>query len=117
MPANHRFYSEWSTERFVHWTEKIGPQTAQIVQLELSSRQRPEQAYRACLGILGFARKFTPSRLESACHYALANEIHSYRGIKNILVNRLDQLPSSEGSSQPSLLPPHHNIRSKEYYN
>jgi hypothetical protein len=24
--------------------------------------------------------------LESACRYALANEIHSYRGIKNILM-------------------------------
>ncbi len=117
MPANHRFYSEWSPERFIHWAEKIGPQTTQIVQLELNSRQHPEQAYRACLGILGFAKKFTPGRLESACHYALTNEIHSYRGIKNILVNQLDQLASSEGSPQPSLLPPHPNIRGKEYYN
>ena len=117
MPTDHRFYSEWSPERFVRWAEKIGPETTKVIQMELDSRQHPEQAYRSCLGILGFARKYTPGRLESACHYALPNEIHSYRGIKNILLNQLDQLASPEGMPQPSLLPPHTNIRGKEYYN
>jgi transposase len=117
MPANHRFYSEWSPDRFLHWAAKIGPQTARIVQMELDSRQHPEQAYRACLGILGFAKKYNPGRLESACQYALANEIQTYKGIKNILVNQLDQLASPEGTLQPSLLPPHTNIRGKDYYN
>jgi transposase len=117
MPSDHQFYSEWSPQRFIHWAEKIGPETTKIVQLEFAARQHPEQAYRTCLGILGFARKYSSARLEAACHYALANEIHSYRGIKNILVNRIDQLPGSEGVSQPALLPPHSNIRGKEYYN
>jgi transposase len=117
MPPDHRFYSEWSPERFIHWAEQIGPQTAQIVQLELNSRQHPEQAYRACLGILGFAKKYTPARLEYACQYALANEIHSYRGIKNILINQIDQLYGMESLSQPSLLLTHSNIRGKDYYN
>ena len=117
MPADHQFYREWSPERFIHWAEKIGPETTKIVQIELNSSQHPEQAYRACLGILGFAKKHTPGRLESACHYALANEIHSYRGIKNILVNQIDHLSSPEGTSQPSLLPTHPNIRGKAYYN
>jgi transposase len=117
MPSDHRFYSEWSPERFIHWAEKIGPNTARIVLIVLDSRLHPEQAYRACLGILGFARKYTPARLESACHYALANEINTYRGIKNILVNQIDQLNSLEDISQPSLLSLHTNIRGKDYYN
>ncbi len=117
MPADHRFYGEWSPDRFIRWAEKIGPETTRIVQMELKSRQHPEQAYRACLGILGFARKYTPGRLESACAYALVNEIHTYRGIKNILMNQLDQLPTLEGARQLSLLPPHPNIRGKDYYN
>jgi transposase len=117
MPTEHRFYNDWSKERFIQWAEKIGPETAKVVQLELESRQHPEQAYRACLGILGFTRKYTAGRMESACHYALANEIHSYRGIKNILVNKFDQLVSSEDAPQPSLLSPHINIRGKDYYN
>jgi len=117
MPSDHRFYGEWSPERFIRWAEKIGPETAKIVQIELKSRQHPEQAYRTCMGILGFARKYTPGRLESACHYALANEIQTYRGIKNILTNHLDQLTSSEDLPQPSLTLPHTNIRGKDYYN
>lgn len=116
MPADHRFYGEWSPERFRHWAEKVGPQTTQIVQLELAARQHPEQAYRACLGILGFAKKYGSARLETACQYALANEIHSYRGIKNILENRVDQLPAAPSTSQPAALPGHANIRGKEYY-
>ena len=116
MPTEHRFYNDWSKERFIQWAEKIGPETAKVVQKELDSRQHPEQAFRACLGILGFTRKYTAGRLESACHYALANEIHSYRGIKNILVNKFDQLVSSEDVPQPSLLSPHTNIRGKDYY-
>jgi len=117
MPSDHRFYGEWSPERFMRWAEKIGPETTKIVQIELKSRQHPEQAYRACMGILGFARRYTPGRLESACRYALANEIQTYRGIKNILMNHLDQLTSPEGMSQPSLLSSHTNIRGKDYYN
>lgn len=117
MPSDHRFYSEWSPERFIRWAEKIGPETTKVVQMELGSRQHPEQAFRACLGILGFARKYSVERLESACRYAVANEIHSYKGIKNILVNHLDQLNDSEEISQLSLMPPHTNVRGKDYYN
>jgi transposase len=117
MPSDHRFYSEWSPERFIRWAEKIGPETIKVVQMELVSRQHPEQAFRACLGILGFARKYSVERLESACRYAVANEIHSYKGIKNILVNHLDQLNDSEEISQLSLMPPHANVRGKDYYN
>jgi hypothetical protein len=50
MPSDHRFYSEWSPERFIHWAEKIGAETAKVIQMELASRQHPQQAYRACLG-------------------------------------------------------------------
>ncbi|MCJ7530813.1 MAG: hypothetical protein MUO64_07245 [Anaerolineales bacterium] len=55
--------------------------------------------------------------LESACHYALANEIHSYKGIKNILVNQLNQPTRTEDTPQPSLLPSYSNIRGKDYNN
>jgi len=117
MPADHRFYGEWSPERFVRWAEKIGPDTARIVQIELKSRAHPEQAFRTCMGILGFARKFTPARLESACRYALAHEVQSYRGIKNILINHLDQETSMDNLSQLALPLSHANIRGKDYYN
>ena len=31
----------------------------------------PEQAYRSCVGVLSFAKKYTAERLENACERAL----------------------------------------------
>jgi len=117
MPASHRFYSEWSPERFVHWAEKNGTDTARLIQVVLQSRTHPEQAFRACLGILSFSKKHGQERLEAACKYALAHEIHTYRGVKNILENQLDKIGPDEDAPQPAALSPHPNIRGKDYYN
>jgi transposase len=118
MPPSHQYYSDWSPERFIRWAEKNGPDTARLIQAVLSSRSHPEQAFRACIGILKFSDKHGQDRLEAACRYALAHEIHTYRGIKNILENQLDKTDQGdEGASQPMLLPPHPNIRGKDYYN
>jgi transposase len=117
MPPPHQFYHDWSPDRFTRWAKKIGPETEKLVQAVLASRKHPEQSYRSCLGILGLVSKHGQDRLEMACRYALAHDVFSYRGIKNILTNKLDQLDQEEGSPQPSLLPPHTNIRGKDYYN
>jgi transposase len=117
MPASHRFYSEWSPDRFVHWAEKNGTDTARLIQIVLQSRAHPEQAFRACLGILNFSKKYGQERLEAACQYALAHEIHTYRGIKNILENQLDKMGTDESALQPASLSSHPNIRGKDYYN
>lgn len=117
MPPSHQHYSDWSPERFTRWAKKIGPDTERLIQVVLGSREHPEQAYRSCLGILGFANKHGQERLETTSGYALAHDVFSYRGIKNILKNKLDQLGPDEGAPQLSLLPPHTNIRGKDYYN
>jgi len=117
MPPSHQHYSDWSPERFTRWAKKIGSDTERLIKVVLASRKHPEQAYRSCLGILGFANKHGQERLETACRYALAHDVFTYRGIKNILKNKLDQLDPDEGSPQPSLLPSHTNIRGKDYYN
>ena len=118
MPSSHKFYHDWSPERFIRWAEKTGPDTARLIQAVLNTRSHPEQAFRACMGILMFSDKHGTDRLEAACRYALAHEIHTYRGIKNILENQLDKADQGEeGAIQPTLLPPHSNIRGKDYYN
>jgi transposase len=117
MPPSHKHYHDWSPERFTRWAAKIGADTEKLIQIVLSSKKHPQQAYRSCLGILGFADKHGQDRLESACRYALAHDICSYRGIKNILVNKLDLSSSHEDAPQCSSLPPHNNIRGKPYYN
>ena len=115
MPPEHQFYSEWSPKRFLRWAREIGEQTAELISRALNTRRHPEQAYRTCLGILGLAKRFSPERLESACLRANAAGIRSYKGVNNLLKNKLDQLDLEPTSSTP--LPPHENIRGQNYYN
>jgi len=114
MPPSHQKYHEWSPDRFTRWAETIGPHTAQLVQALLASRKHPQQAYRSCLGILRLAKRYSEERLEAACRRALPAGIHSYKGVKNILDAKLDQVEPEE----PATVVPtdHENIRGKTYY-
>ena len=51
MPPQHRWYAEWSPERFLSWARAIGPETAELIATVLSAAAYPPQAYRSCLGI------------------------------------------------------------------
>jgi len=115
MPPAHQSYLEWSPERFINWAKTIGPHTAQLVQAALESRKHPQQAYRSCLGILGLAKLYGNSRLEAACRRALPASILSYKGIKNILDAKLDQVEPEQEIPQ-SLSNRHANIRGSTYY-
>jgi transposase len=114
MPEAHRKYAEWNPERFIRWAEKSGSATAQMVKCLLSSRRHPEQGYRSSLGLLRLESRFGKDRLEAACHRALSFELHSYKGVKNILEAGLDKVPREE----PNPVSPkiHVNIRGTKYY-
>jgi transposase len=114
MPPAHQKYLEWSPERLTHWAQKTGPHTAQLVQVLIESRHHPEQAYRSCLGLLRLGERYGQERLEAACRRALPAGIHSYKGVKNILDAKLDQVEIEE----PSAVVPesHENVRGQAYY-
>lgn len=115
MPPAHQAVDGWSPERFLSWAEESGPQTTALIGLILDGRRHPQQAYRTCLGILGLAKRYGHDRLETACQRALTAGIHSYKGVHNILKNKLDQLERDQPPATP--LPSHANIRGKGYYN
>jgi len=114
MPPAHQKYAEWSPERIVHWAQTIGPNTAQVVQALLASRKHPQQAYRSCLGLLRLGECYGQDRLEAACHRALPAGIYTYKGVKNILDAKLDQVEPEE---PPAVVPEsHENVRGQAYY-
>jgi transposase len=39
MPPAYQHYQEWSPQRLTHWTQSIGPHTAQLVQMLVDSRK------------------------------------------------------------------------------
>ena len=115
MPESHRQAGEWSPERLMRWAARTGPATAKLIQTVLGSRKHPQQAYRACLGILRLGKAYGDERLEAACRRALTLGSCRYKSIESILKHRLDEQPLEE--QQELALPnSHDNIRGPAYY-
>lgn len=94
MPPEHQKYIEWNGERFVHWAAKIGSSTETAVKAILSSYKVEQQGYKACMGLLKLADKYTPERLENACRRAFDYTPQpSYKNIQTILLTGQDRLP------------------------
>jgi transposase len=115
MPKSHQKWAEWTPQRFIHWAEKIGPQTAQLIEAVLSSRSVPQQGFRSCLGVLRLAKSYGDQRLEAACKRAVAIGGASYRSVASILKHNLDQKPLSNEAATINPIR-HINIRGSHYY-
>jgi transposase len=114
MPPHHRFYHDWSPERFLKWASGIGAQVEKIIAAVFASCKNPEQGFKTSLGILNLEKKYGNTRLNSACEYALNYEFHSYKKIKNTLDKGLALI--QEESLFDSKLPEHENVRGYDYY-
>jgi len=114
MPPQHRFYAQWSPERFTKWAQSIGDDAAEMIRVVLKSRKHPEQAYKSCMGILNLVKKYEPARVNKACGRALEIGFHSYKRIKSILDKGLEEEPPVE--SRELAVSSHENIRGSQYY-
>jgi transposase len=114
MPKSHRKHRQWSPGRFLNWARSIGPCALEVIKHQLEARPHPEHGYRACLGLLNLARRYTPNRLENACEQALRLGSPGYRSIRSILDKGLDRQPLLEPSQDD--LPAHDNVRGPGYY-
>ena len=114
MPTAHRAHAEWSPERLQQWSERIGVSCAQYINGILTSKTHPQQAYRACLGLLSLGKRYGETRLENACTRALQLRSTRVKTIRNILSNGLDQ-QAINASTQTSL-PLHDNVRGAHHY-
>jgi transposase len=65
-PTQHRHYLEWTPQRLVDWTVKIGLSYGAAVARILESRRSPEQGCRACLGRVLLARRYSAARAKAA---------------------------------------------------
>jgi hypothetical protein len=113
LASTHKYLTEWNPERFIKWAQSIDGIVKQFITSLMDSKSHPEQAYKACQGVLGFERKVGRERLINACRRAIEYENYSYHAIKSILENKYDLLTYDEFMSD---IPAHENIRGKNYY-
>jgi transposase len=115
MPVAHREYAHWTPARLITWAGKTGPSTAALVAILMARRAHPQQAFRACLGIMRLGKSYGEDRLEAACGRALQIGAHSYRSLESILRRGLDQQQLAlDAPTTPS--PEHDNVRGPGYY-
>lgn len=108
MPSHHRAYADWTPARIINWAATVGIATSQLTEKIMTSRQHPEQGFRACMGIMRLGKTFGNDRLENAAQRALTANILSFKGVELILKNKLDQRPP-EKPRQLKII--HSNIR------
>ncbi len=124
MAKAHLKRHDWSPQRFVRWAAEIGEHTAYVVEHQLTTRRHPEHGYRACLGLLRLAKRYSPERLEQACRRARHTQTLRYKSIASILKKGLDRAPlpdtdtdtDTEANAQGELPLAHDHVRGPEYY-
>lgn len=115
MPPNHQQYSQWNGERFRTWAQKIGPNTAAVIQSILGRYKVEQQGYKGCMALLKLSEQFSPERLEAACGKALHYTPQpSYKSIQAILKSGQDK-PRDEDST-PSSGSEYGFTRGADYY-
>jgi len=109
MPSTHRAYADWTPVRIINWAATIGNATAMLTEKIMTSRQHPEQGFKACLGIIRLGKTYGNDRLEKAAQQALSVNALSYKSVELILKNRMDQRQPKETSRQLNIF--HSNVR------
>lgn len=113
MASHHRYVTEWSDALFLGRAKAIHPDVEYYIGEILKKKKHPEQAYKACNGILLFVKTVGKGRLISACQRAHGYGLYNYAIIKSIVQRNLD---TDIEIAKPELMPVHDNIRGSEYY-
>ena len=113
LSAAHRAHLEWTPERLIHWGNTIGVATGALITRLLETRRHPEHGYRACLGLLSLAKRFTHPRWEAACVVALALGTTNSTHVRDILLNGRDRVTPA---TQEWTSPEHVHVRGPGYY-
>lgn len=116
MPTNHQEWKKaqgYDAAYFTAQARKIGPAAEWAMAQILLSRRHEAHSYKACLGVMSLAKKYTSQRLERACQRCQGAGKTTYSMLKNILERKLDMEPE-----QPDLFAPprHDNIRGPQAY-
>ena len=114
MPESHQAYLEWTPQRVRDYAVRVGPNTTNIIELIMNEREYPQQAFRACLGIIRLSSKWGAQRLEAACDHALAANALSYKSVKLILEHAMDGKTKQQEKAPLKVV--HNNLRGAAYY-
>ena len=107
MTEGHRRHAEFSGRTgadYIEWAETVGDSTRAVIERMLKAQTFEETAYRSCMGVMQFSKKFSPEQLEAACGRALDIGSATYTTVKKFV-------QSPQPAKRPQPLPKHGNLR------
>jgi transposase len=115
MTPSHSAYHGMSVEKFISWANLIGPATAQTIALILASKSYPQLSYNQCFGILSSqVKQYGDAKVELACKHALSLANPTYRLVKLLLQQGIENLPDQLSIDLTGIC--HSNIRGPEHF-
>ena len=118
MPPNHQAVVSMRSFDGRYYRQKaggIGQCTYRFICALLEGADFEEQAYKSCMAVINFSRRYGNTRVEQACHKALLLNSPTYTTLKNILKNGQDMIPASGSSDADIPTPYHENLRTGEW--
>lgn len=112
MPEEHKAVCGWSSERFLSWAEKTGPNTQELIKHILDSREYPVQTYRACMGIMRLSKSYSTEIMESASREAIDKNTCSFKYFSIIL----KQIAANTSKTDNEKIIQHENVRGISAY-
>lgn len=115
MPPAHAAYHGISAQKFLEWAQEVGPATVQVVKAILASKPYPQLCFDQCFGILrSLLKKYGSASLEVACKYAIGIGCPTYKLVKSILEQGVENLPEQLSLELAGIT--HCNIRGPEHF-
>jgi len=111
MPSNHRAMVNWTPERFEAWALKFGSKTQEYICHLMQRREHPEQAFKACAGILRMGKSVPASTMEDICQAAKEKNVYTYKYFELLF----KKMTTERRDSQPVQIK-HENLRGSGYY-
>ena len=113
LSSHHRFWMDRSPDYYMALAIEKSATLVRLFEGIFAGNLPPEHHYRTCDGVLSLQRKTPEDIFERAVKTALDNEMYSYSSVMNLIRN---DAGNRQEQTVDKLLPPHQNIRGKEYY-
>lgn len=119
MPENHKAvvaFRSFDGKYYRTKAAEIGPSTGEFINRLLEKAAFEEQAYKSCMGVIGFSRTYGDLRVEMACKKAISLNSVLYSTLKNILKNGQESQSTTINESDADTPTPYHeNLRVGEW--
>ena len=120
MPSDHEYQHEkWNARRILNWASSIGVYTTALIEAIIQSKSHQVRAYRDCIAILSFTKRYESQEFEKMSSVAYAFKMYRIGSIESMLKTKsyLEHYNKQlQEVNNTTFMNKHENIRGSAYY-